>query len=34
MNTIGYYFSKLKSKLFKSHEIMLNYYRKRGVTIW
>lgn len=33
MNTIGYYFSKLKSKLFKSHEIMLNYYRKRGVTI-
>lgn len=33
MKKIGYWIAKVKSKLFHSHEIMVDYYRRGGVKI-
>lgn len=30
---IGYYFAKAKSKLYRCHQPMIDYYRKKGITI-
>lgn len=33
MVKLGFLIAKIKSKLFKSHEILINYYRRGGVRI-